>query len=137
MERTDACQLVEAIRNSVVSEPSQFQIAVKVTGQKSVSHGGTGVQITATGGGAGSTTIGQKISVDGAQIEIAHQKGTAAMQQQMQALVKALEELGEELKSEEPDKSVIARVYETLKQSWVPGVITSVVGCAVANWIGL
>lgn len=137
MDRTDACQLVEAIRDSVDSEPSQFQIAVNVTGQKIVSHGGTGVQITATGGGPGSTTIGQKVSVEGAQIEIARQKGTAAMQQQMHALVNALDELAQELKSEEPDKTIIARIYESLEHSWVPGVITSVVGCAVAKWIGL
>lgn len=137
MERTDACQLVEAIRDSLVSEPSQFHIAVNVTGQKIVSHGGTGVQITATGGGPGSTTIGQNVSVEGAEIEIACQKGTAAMEQQMQALVNALDELAEELKSEEPDKSIIARIYESLEQSWVPGVITSVVGRAVAKWIGL
>ena len=60
------------------------------------------------------------------------------MQQQMEALANALDELAQQLKSEEPDKTIIARIYESLiKQSWVPGVITSVVGCAVAEWIGL
>jgi len=137
MDRTYACQLVEAIRDSIVAEPSQFHIAVEVTGQKNVSHGGTALQITATGGAAGSTTLGQKVSVDGAQIEITRQKGTAAMQQQMKALVNALDELAQELKSNKPDKTIIARICERLKQSWVPGVITSVVSCAVAKWVGL
>jgi len=137
MDRTHAAQLVEAIRDSIIAEPNQFHIAVNITGQKIVSHGGTGLQITTTGGVAGSTTIGQKVSVDGAQIEITRQKGTAAIQQQMQALANALDELAEQLKSQEPDKTIITRIYESLKQSWVPGVITSVVSCAVAKWIGL
>jgi len=137
MDRTHAAQLVEAIRDSIIAEPNQFHIADNITGQKIVSHGGTGLQITTTGGVAGSTTIGQKVSVDGAQIEITRQKGTAAIQQQMQALANALDELAEQLKSQEPDKTIITRIYESLKQSWVPGVITSVVSCAVAKWIGL
>jgi hypothetical protein len=137
MDRLEACRLIEAIRDSVVNAPSQFHFTVNVTGQKIESHGGTGLKITAMGGGPGSTTIGQKLSLDVPHIEIAQQKGNAAIHQQMQNLVDDLSELAEQLKTVEPDKRIISSVYEKLKQQWIPDVITSVVGCAVAKWIGL
>jgi hypothetical protein len=139
MDRNEARQLVKAIKESITSDPGQFNIAiaVNVTGQKIVSHGGTGLHIQATGGGPGSTTVGQQVSVDGSHIEIGRQHGLAAMGQQLQALADALDTIIVQLEAETPDKSIVSRAYTSLKDTWVPGVITSVLGCVLSRAIGL
>ena len=135
METCDAIQVIDAIRQSIVREPSQFKITVNVTGQTIESHGGTGLSITAIGGGIGSTTIGQKVSLDGVQIKIARAKGMEAMDHEMQKVAKTLDTITAQLESGTPDKSVITGVYKNLMNSWVPGVITSVLGSVLATWI--
>ena len=137
MDRGEAQQILEAIKNSIVSDPGQFNIEVNVTGQKIVSHGGTGLHIQATGGGPGSTTIGQQLSLDGSHIEIGRQRGLAAMKQQFQALVDALDIIIEQLKIETPDKRIASRAFASLKDTWVPGIITSVLGYVLSKVIGL
>ncbi len=102
-----------------------------------MSHGGTGLHIQATGGGPGSKTIGQQVSLNGSHIEIGRQRGLAAMEQQLQALVGVLDTIVEQLKADTPDKSIVSRAYESLKGIWVPGVITSVLGYVLSKSIGL
>jgi hypothetical protein len=126
MNKNDALQIIAGIKDSIVGDPAQFHIAVNVTGQKTVSHGGTGLHIQAIGGAPGSRTIGQQVSVAGSHIEIGQQRGLSAMEQQLHALVEALDTIIEQLKTETPDRSVVSRAYESLKGTWVPGVITSV-----------
>ncbi len=137
MDINDARQIIEEMKKSIVEDPAQFNIAVNVTGQSIVSHGGTGLHIQATGGAPGSQTIGQHVSVDGTQIEIARRRGLSAMDQQMQALVQTLDTIIEQLKTDTPNKSVVSRAYESLKGKWVPGVITSVLGSLLSKVIGL
>jgi hypothetical protein len=136
MDTTLAAQLIDVIRESLVSYPSQFNIEVNVIGQRVTSHGGTGLQITATGGGPGSTTIGQQVSLDSTQIEIAQRHGQQAMNAQMAALVNVLTNLSGQLASNQPDKTIIQHLYAQLKGSWVPNVITSVVASIIAKMIG-
>ena len=137
MEINEAITIIESVTQSLKDNPSQFHITVNVTGQKITSHGGTGLSITATGGGMGSTTIGQMVSVDGSQIEISQNRGKQAMNEQFNALFITLTQIIDQLKAESPDRGIISRLYESLKNTWVPGVIASVVGSVLTSAIGL
>ena len=136
MNTAEAADLVDEIRSSIRGNPSQFHIQINVTGQSVVSHGGTALRVSATGGAAGSTTIGQQVLVGGSPVVIAQQRGQQAMDAQMQALQEVLSALSAQLRASQPDKSVVKDLYEQLKDTWVPGVITSVVGSVVAKTIG-
>ena len=137
MEINEAITILESITQSLKDNPSQFHITVNLTGQKITSHGGTGLSITATGGGIGSTTIGQKVSLDGSQIEISQNRGKQAMDEQFNALLKTLTQIIDQLKTTSPDRGIISQLYESLKNTWVPGVIVSVVGSVLTSAIGL
>jgi hypothetical protein len=137
MNARDGAEIVRAIRDSLRANPAQFQLNINVTGQRVTSHGGTGVRITAVGGGPGSTTIGQKVTLDGASVEIAQAHATEAINQQFEALVNALDVIARELEASSPDKSILERVYRSLGGTWVPGVITSVIGNVLGKVVGL
>jgi len=137
MEIKEAITILESLAQSLIDNPSQFHITVNVTGQKITSHGGTGLSITATGGGISSTTIGQVVSSDGSQIEISQKRGQQAMNDQFNALLQTLTQIIDQLKEPSPDKGVISRLFESLKNTWVPGVIISVVGSVLTSAIGL
>ena len=79
MESREAADIVQAISDSLRSDPEQFHISIKVVGQQITSHGGTGLKITATGAGPESTTVGQIVSMDGTHIEISPDKAHQAM----------------------------------------------------------
>jgi len=137
MEIKEAITILESLTQSLIENPSQFHITVNVTGQKITSHGGTGLSITTTGGGIGSTTIGQVVSSDGSQIEISQKRGQQAKNDQFNTLLQTLTQIIDQLKEPSPDKGVISRLFESLKNTWVPGVIISVVGSVLTSAIGL
>lgn len=128
MNTQEAAQIIEAIANSIRENPSQFQFAVhvKIIGASGTAYGGgVGMMGIAQGGGTG---INASASAGNMQIEIAQEKGENAMNQQIQALFNHLLEMAQELKRDSPDKSKLNKMYESLKSTWVPGVISSVVG---------
>ncbi len=137
MEINEAVTILESLTQSLKDNPSQFHITVNVAGQRITSHGGTGLSITATGGGRGSTTIGQVVSLDGSHIEISQKRGKQAMDEQFNALLEILTQIVDQLKAPSPDKGAISRLYESLKNTWVPGVIVSVVSSVLTHAIGL
>jgi hypothetical protein len=137
MEKAEAYKIVMSIKDSLAKDPGQFNISINLTGQHVVSHGGTGISVSVTGGGPGSTTIGQRVSVDGAQFEIATATPSAAMDQQIKALVDTLQKIADQLAGDNPDSGVISRLYNSMKGTWVPGVITSVLGTVLSKWLGL
>jgi len=100
MNKKEAAEIIDSMIKSIRTNPNQFQIEINVTGQ-SVSNvsGGIGLSVSATGGGPGSTTIGQKVSVDGSQIRIAQKAGNDAMKLQMQTLIDSLSAMSNEVKS--------------------------------------
>lgn len=128
MDKETAARLVDAIRQSLQTEPGQFHLEVNVSGQTISVQGGTGLVINAHGGGLGSTTVGQSITLDGTHIKIASRKGHQAMEQQVAALVQTLDDLATELRKAKPDRSLAERLVASLAGTWVPGVITSVLG---------
>ena len=108
-------------------------------GQRATSQGGTGLRASAAGGGYGSTTIGHAVSAAGgaAEVAISQQQGTQAMDQQIQGLIEALTAIATQLASNSPDKGFIKRTYDSLLNTWVPGIITSVVGNVLTKTVGL
>jgi len=137
MDVKDASEIIDSIAESIKAHPNQFHIEVNVAGQSISSYGGIGAVISATGGAPGSTTIGQSVSIDGAQIEIAQKAGVTAMNQQLQSLVEALNQISSELKAKQPDKSKISGIYKSLKETWVPQLIVSVLGHILAKSVGI
>jgi Trk-type K+ transport system membrane component len=137
MNLTEAAKVIDEIINSIKDNPAQFQLSINVIGQQVTSHGGTGMSISVTGGGPGSTTIGNKVTVGGASVEIAQQRGKQAMNEQFNALLNTLNAISEQLKVREPDKSLIQRLTSSLKNTWVPGVIVGVVSNVVTAALGM
>jgi hypothetical protein len=137
VEPREAADIIQAISDSLRSDPHQFQISVRVSGQTIASHGGTGLSITASGGGPGSTTVGQMVSMGGAQIQIARHQADQAMTQQVAALIDSLDAIAAELRSPSPEKSRIERILDSLKDTWVPGLILGVLSNALSSAIGL
>ena len=137
MELTQAADIVQTISESLKSNPDQFHINITVTGQQITSHGGTGLKINATGGGPKSTTVGQIVSMDGAQIEILRGKANQAMTEQVTALINSLDVISEELRSSSPDKSIIQHRIDSLRGTWVPGVISGVLSNILSSAIGI
>ena len=137
MDKKDATELIEAIIDSIEREPGQFHIHISVTGQKISSSGGIGAIISATGGGPGSTTIGQSVSMNGAQIEFQRLSAIQGIEEQKKALVNALSNISVELNHPTPDKSKITNILNSLKETWVPPLIVSIVTQLVTKSIGL
>jgi hypothetical protein len=137
MDVKDASEIIDSIAESIKTHPNQFHIEVNVTGQSISSYGGIGAVISATGNAPGSTTIGQSVSMNGAQIRIAQKAGVTAMNQQLQGLVDALNQISSELKAKQPDKSKISGIYESLKGTWIPQLIISVLGNILVKSVGI
>jgi len=138
MNKKEAAAIIDLMIKSIKTNPNQFQIEINVIGQ-SISNvsGGIGLDVSATGGEPGSTTIGQQVSVDGSQIRIAQKAGNHAMKKQMQTLIDSLAAISNELKSQNPDKKRISKVYQSFKGTWVPSLITSVLAHILTQGIGM
>ncbi len=137
MNTSKAAELIEVMAASLRADPHQFQILINVTGQSVTSNGGTGMSISVSGGGPGSTTIGNKVSLSGAQIEISQQRGVQAMNEQFEALLLKLGEICQELKKPTPDKTMVKQAIDSLRNTWVPGVIIGVLGNVASNALGV
>ena len=138
MNAKEAAEIIDSMIESIRTYPNQFQIEVNVTGQSISSvGGGIGAIISATGGEPGSTTIGQKISMNGGQINIAQKAGIGAMNQQMRTLIDALSAISQELKSQNPDKAKISKIHQSLKNTWVPQLIISMLSLIFAKAISM
>lgn len=128
MELLEAAELIDGMAKSIREKPSQFHFEIEISGTKATAiGGGVGLSVQARGGGPGSTTIGYQSTLSGASIEIAQKAANDAIRQEMSALVDVLGNLVAELRSASPDKKRITAILDSLKQSWIPNLITSVV----------
>ena len=137
MNTLEAAQVIEDMIAALQANPNQFQISIKVVGQSVISYGGTGMTVAVTGGGPGSTTIGNQVSLSGAQVQLAQQKADQAMNQQFAALLSTLSQIAAELRTATPDKSLAQKAIDSLRNTWVPGVIVGVVGNVVSKSLGV
>ena len=137
MTAIEAAEVIEAMAAALKANPAQFHINISVIGQRVTSYGGTGMVINAMGGGPGSTTIGNQVTMGGAQVEINQQQGLQAMDQQFGALLETLHAIAAQLRSPTPDRSFIRRAIDSLKNTWVPGVILGVLGNVASKALGV
>lgn len=137
MDINDAVDIIEGIIQSLKDNPKQFNISIHIAGQKITSYGGTGLSIIATGGESGSNTIGQVISANGADIQISQERGMKVMDDKFNALLQTLNKISIELQSSSPDKGIIKQLYNSLTNTWVPGIIVSVISKLLTKAIGL
>lgn len=134
MEKYEAAEIIEVIAGSIKKNPSQFHFKINVTGtQATAIGGGTGLSVQAVGGGPGSKTTGFQSSVSGANLEIAQETANAAISAKMSELVENLNKLASELRSSTLDKQRANTILDSLKQSWIPNVITSVVASIITK----
>jgi len=128
MEIHEAAEIIEAIARSVKENPNQFHFELNITGTRATAiGGGTGLSVQAIGGGPGSKTIGFQSTISSPDIEIAQKTANTATQREMLALAEALNNLASELRLTTPNKKRITEILDSLKQSWVPNMITSIV----------
>lgn len=137
MTPIEAAEVIEAMASALRANPQQFHINISVIGQRVTSYGGIGMKVTAVGGGPGSTTIGNQVTMGGAQVEISQQQGVQAMNEQFGALLQTLQDVATQLRAPAPDRGRIQRAIDSLKGTWVPGAITSAVVALVAKALGL
>ena len=137
MTHAEAADLIDGIARSLEADPGQFHLEVNVIGQMVQSRGGIGLHVSDTGGGPGSTTIGQVVSAGGNQVEIAHEAATDAMKQQYATLLGALKEIAVQLRTGAPNAGKVRTIVDSLKNTWVPGVITSMLGTILDKALGL
>jgi outer membrane protein TolC len=137
MTPIEAAEVIEAMAASLKANPAQFQIEINVSGQVAMNTGGVGFLSNPVGGGPGSITIGNQVNMGGAQIEIAQKRAGQAMDQQLNALVQTLQNIAAQLRAPTPDRTLIQRTMASLKNTWVPGVITSVAGNVLTKALGL
>ena len=133
MDHQSAARVIDGMVESLRNEPRQFSIELKVVGQQvSVTNGGIGQIISATGGGYKTTTIANKVSVDGSSVQLARGAGDQAMEEQVAALINALEHISDQFKSGNPDKGLIRNILGALGESWVPPMVSAVVTSLIA-----
>ena len=134
MEITEAADIIEALTRSIKEYPSQFHFEISITGTQITSYGGgTGLSVQAIGGESGSQTIGFQSTVGGQNIEISQKAANSAIQQAMSKIVEILENLVSELRSTTPNKGRVNNILDSLKQSWIPNMITSIAASIIAK----
>ncbi|HSR12931.1 MAG TPA: hypothetical protein VLS90_15915 [Thermodesulfobacteriota bacterium] len=124
-----AAKIIDDIVASLRTKPNQFQLDVKVNISESPA--------TADGGGIVAERVPpfERCSVYSSatiNIQIAQKNAEVAFSQEMTALQKTLTELAEEIRSKSPNEAKVRRIHNSMNGTWVPGVITSVVGDVIS-----
>jgi len=137
MNQTEAVSIIQAIIDSIKSDPSQFSFEISIIGTSATSiGGGTGLSVNAKGGAPGSHTIGFQSSVTDANIKIAQKSADEKIRQEIAWLVDQLQTMIEELKSQSPSHDKLGKIHHSLINTWVPGVIISVIGNILTMALG-
>ena len=137
MNTTEAADIIDSISSDICTNPAQFHIHINITGQQITTSGGIGLNLNVTGGGPGSNTIGQQVSLKNPDIQMLKQRGEQAFDEQLNALVVSLQELSEQLRKSTPNRSRIKQLCDSLTNTWVPSVISGAVVNLVSKSFGL
>ena len=142
MEKKEGATIIREMISGITSNPAQFHFKVEISavGQTaSASGGGTGLSISTSGGGPGSTTIGQKVgvSLSNSDINIAQESANIEINNQMNQVIQSLNTIADELEKEDTDNSLLQDIYDSLKQHWIPTVITAAVGAILKATVGI
>ena len=137
MKASEAAEVIDAISRSMRENPTQFHFTVNVAGPSTpVYGGGIGASVPRVGGGIGTAVTGPNVLLSSADITIAQGRGTRAFVQKLEELASALADLAQQLRSPQPDRPRIERLVASMTGTWVPGVVTSVVGKVVSMAMG-
>ena len=129
---------VTAIDEAILSlstKPNQFSLSVSATGLNVVhsGSGGTGLSVTATGGGPGSQTTDLNITMDSHDIQIVQQTATKALVSESEKTIQILRDLKQALIGEIVDNSAVDSLLTNLKDTYVPPIISSIIGKLVVS----
>ena len=138
MKQTEAASLIQAMADAIKRNPAQFRFEINVTGTSVTTiGGGTGLSVSVTGGGAGSHTIGYQSTVNGTSVQIAQKAADETIRQEMTWLNNQLQTIIDELKSQSPNHDNLRKVYHSLVNTWVPGLVISVIGNILTMALGI
>ena len=127
----EAAAVIEAMANSLRTNPNQFHVNLSIVGTRATSHGGgIGLSVTATGGGPGSHTVGFQSSASMGSAEISLANG--AMQAEIVAIVSKLDEIVTELRKPKPDRSLLKRLASTVAEKGIGAVTAAAASKVVA-----
>ncbi len=137
MRSEEAAAVIDALRESFQSNPSQFHFDVNVTTigtQAIASGGGTGINVSVSGGGPGSSTTGfsSTASSGNTSVQIAQQVATEEIQRQAQQIIKSLSDLATELRCTTPQQSNISKCISALSSTFVPALVLAAVKTVLA-----
>ncbi len=120
-----AAKIIDDIVTSLRTNPNQFKLDVKVniSGSSATAHGG-GIDAVGTAQ-VGRCDIYSSATIN---IQIAQKNAEGVFSQEMTTLQNTLAELAKEIRSKSPNEAKVRSIYNSLKGTWVPGVITSVIG---------
>ncbi|WP_156087837.1 hypothetical protein [Lysobacter sp. Root667] len=137
MRSEEAAAVIDALRESFQSNPSQFHFAVNVTTigtQSIVNGGGTGINVSVSGGGPGSSTTGFSSTASSGKtnVQIAQQVANEEIQRQAQQIIKSLSDLATELRCTTPQQSNISKCISALSSTFVPALVLAAVKTVLA-----
>jgi hypothetical protein len=115
-ENDAAIVAIDAAIQSLTQQPSQNMQLSCTAVRNTVNGPGTGISITATGGGVGSTTTGMIVSMSGAQCSAAVGEASGALSQQA---VQKLSDLKASLEASPAEKSTIMSRLAELGKTYI------------------
>jgi hypothetical protein len=135
MKAQEAAQIIDTITNALKENPNQFNLSINMSGFSShVTGGGIGAIGIADQGGCG---IHATVYMENSNMNIINEKANEKLNEEITNLLNQLASISKELKNDDLNKSKIYTIYEKLKNTWVPGVITSVIDNLLTMVFGL
>jgi len=129
VRRYAAIAAIDEAIQSLSNKPNQFSLSVKSTGISVVQSGsgGTGMNVTVTGGGPGSKTTGLDVSMDGHDIQIVQQAATQALSEESQKAIQILQDLKKALSEETVESEEVDSLLTKLRETYIPVIISSII----------
>ena len=115
MNKSETIQLLEVILKSYKINPSQNNFEINISGVTAQNTGGIGSNISPSGAGESSTTIGMQASMDNAQISIAQKSADEAIINFNNSVISNLQEIINEMKTPSPDASKVKGFFQKIR----------------------
>ena len=129
---------IDAAVQSLRQQPNQFNLQITAIGAMGVANnGGTGISVTATGGGPNSTTTGMVARVDSGQINIARANADAVLKQQAEQAIQLLNDIKASLQAKTVDKPSVMSKLAQLGQTYIAPVVQTVIAALIQKKLGL
>ena len=134
----DILSVIDEAIDSLSQQPNQFALSINITGTTAMAQGGgTGLSVTAVGGGPGSSTIGFQSSIDGAQIQAAQSAVNNHLISEADKAIQILRDLKTSLSSKNPEGDKVSSLLSNLKESYLPPIVTSIIVKLISFYLGM